>query len=186
MTSTTAQDFDQLLQRYLAEAQGHIAKMAGFAFFVCLLPIAPLMLKIEFLWMLVFPLAAALFVGRGLQSVLLVKQRAVAVMKSTAPVKMSLTAFDKQFLFWNSESSPGYRLSISAIDTTSQSVQNLKVDPASKVAVEKMAELLTKFEQAKEANAAAPAVDAAVYFDDKQLPLALLIDGDLLWAAYWW
>jgi hypothetical protein len=75
---------------------------------------------------------------------------------------------------------------LSAIDTTSQSVQNLKVDPASKVAVEKMAELLTKFEQAKEANAAAPAVDAAVYFDDKQLPLALLIDGDLLWAAYWW
>jgi hypothetical protein len=66
VTSTTAQDFDQLLQRYLAEAQGHIAKMAGFAFFVCLLPIAPLMLKIEFLWMLVFSSCRCPFCRQGL------------------------------------------------------------------------------------------------------------------------
>ena len=186
MTSTTAQDFDQLLQRYLAEAKGHITKMAAFAFFVCLLPMATLLLKIEFLWMLVLPIAAALFVGRGLQSVLHVKQRAVAVMQSTAPTKMLLTGIDKQFLFWNSESSPGYKIDLSPTDSGGPSVQKFKVDPASKVAVAKMAELLTKFEQAKETNAATPSVDVDVYFDDKQLPVAILLGDDLLWAASWW
>ncbi|MBP9094499.1 hypothetical protein KBI23_26000 [bacterium] len=186
MTPTTAQDFSQLLQRYLTEAKGHITKMAVFAFVLCLLPLVPLLAKIEFLWMLVFPIAAALFVRRGLQSVLLVKQRAVAVMQSQFPVKMSLTAVDKQFLFWNSESSPGYKLDLSPIDSGGPSIQKLKVDPASKAAVEKMAVLLTQFEQAKEANAAAPAIDAEVYFDEKQIPVAAVVNGELVWAANWW
>ncbi|MFA7338589.1 MAG: hypothetical protein WC028_17520 [Candidatus Obscuribacterales bacterium] len=186
MISTTAQDFDKLLQRYLAEAKGHITKMAVFALVLCLLPLLPLMAKVEFLWLLILPVGAALFVGRGLQSVLLVKQGAVAVMQSTVPTKMSMTGIEKQFLFWNSESSPGYKLDLSPIDSAGPSLQKLKVDPASKVAVAKMAELLTKFEQAKEVNGASPAVNADVYFDSKQLPVAILIDGDLLWAAYWW
>lgn len=186
MTSTAAQDFGKLLQQYLAEAKGHITRMAVFALVICLLPLLPLLAKIEFLWMLVFPIAAALFVGRGLQSVLHVKQRAVAIMQSTAPTKMLLTGIDKQFLFWNSESSPGYKIDLSPIDSGGSSIQKFKVDPASKVAVANMAELLTKFEQAKEANAASPSVDAEVYFDEKQLPVALLLGDDLLWAASWW
>jgi hypothetical protein len=188
MTSTTVQDFDKLLQQYLAEAKGHITKMAVFALILCLLPLLPLLAKGEFLYLLILPIGAAIFVGRGLQSVLLVKQHAVAVLSSTAPAptKMSLTGLEKQFLFWNSESSPGYKLDLSPIDSAGPSLQKLKVDPASKAAVEKMSGLLTSFEQAKEANAASPAVDADVYFDDKQLPVAILIGGDLLWAAYWW
>ncbi|MFA6557460.1 MAG: hypothetical protein WCT03_13650, partial [Candidatus Obscuribacterales bacterium] len=116
MTSTAIQDLDKLLQQYLAEAKGHIAKMAVFALILCLLPLLPLLAKGEFLYLLILPIAAAIFVGRGLQSVFLVKQHAVAVMSSTAPApapaltKMSLTGLEKQFLFWNSESSPGYKL----------------------------------------------------------------------------
>lgn len=85
MTSTTVQDFDKLLQQYLAEAKGHITKMAVFALILCLLPLLPLLAKGEFLYLLILPAAAAIFVGRGLQSVFLVKQRAVAAMSSTAP-----------------------------------------------------------------------------------------------------
>lgn len=186
MTLTIEQDFDQSLQRYLAEAKGHITKMAVFALILCLLPLLPLLAKGEYLWLLILPVGAAIFVGRGMQSVLFVKRRAVAVMSSTAPSSMSLTGLEKQFLFWNSESSPGYKLDLSPIDSAGPSLQKLKIDPASKAAVEKMSGLLTKFEQAKEANAASSAVDAAVYFDDKQLPVAIVIGGDLLWVASWW
>ncbi|MDP3509633.1 MAG: hypothetical protein Q8T09_16800 [Candidatus Melainabacteria bacterium] len=186
MTSTTTPDFDLLLQRYLVDAKGHIAKMAMFAFFVCLLPLAPLLLKIEFLWMLVVPIAAALFVGRGLQSVLLVKQRAVAILKSNSPTKMSVTGIGKQFLFWNSESSPGYKLDLAPLNSASTNIQKLKVDPASKAGVETMAALQAQFEQARETSAAPPTTEVDVYFDEKQLPVALVLNGELVWAVYWW
>lgn len=186
MTTTTTPDFDLLLPRYLAEARGHIAQMAAFAFFVFLMPIATLLLNIQFLWLLIFPIAAALYVGRGLSSVLLVKQRAVALLKSSAPTKMSVVGINKQFLFWNSVSSPGYKLDLAALNSSAPSIQKLKVDPASKLAVEHMAVLLSKYEQAKETSAAPPTTEADVYFDEKQLPVALVINGELVWAAYWW
>ena len=186
MTSNTTQDFDQLLQRYLVDANGHIAKMAIFAFFVCLLPLAPLLLKIEFVWLLIFPIAAALYVGRGLKSVLLAKQRAVSILKSASPIKMSVTSISKKFLFWNSESSPGYKLDLAPLNSAAATIQNLNVDPASKVGVEKMAALQAQFEQAKETGAAAPATEVDVYFDEKQLPVALVLNGELVWAVYWW
>ncbi len=186
MTSTTTQDLDLLLPRYLKEAKSHIAQMAAFAFVVCLLPLAPLLFKIEFVWLLIFPIAAALYVGRGLSSVLLVKQRAAAILKSSSPIKMSATDISKQFLFWNSVSSPGYRLELAPLNSSAQSIEKLKVDPASKLAVEHMAALLSKFEQAKESSAATPTTEVDVYFDEKQLPVALVLNGELLWAVYWW
>ncbi|CAN5260891.1 hypothetical protein BH11CYA1_BH11CYA1_01960 [soil metagenome] len=185
MTVNSAEDLDQSLQRYLAEAKGHVTKMAVFAFVVCLLPLAPVLLQVVFLWLLIVPLAAAAFVGKGMQSVLLVKQQSVACIKGTAPTKMKLTALQKQFLWWNSVSSPGYKVNLSSIDGSSSAVQNLKVDPANGIAVEKMADLLAKFEQAKEANGEIPAVEVELYLDNKR-PAALVINGNLLWAAYWW
>lgn len=160
--------------------------MAAFAFFVFLMPMATLLLNIQFLWLLIFPVAAALYVGRGLSSVLSVKQRAVAILKSTSPIKMSVTDISKQFLFWNSVSSPGYKLDLAPLNSSAQTVQKLKVDPASKLAVEHMAVLLSKFEQAKETRAAAPTTEVDVYFDEKQLPVALVLNGELVWAVYWW
>lgn len=186
MTSTITPDFDQLLQRYLADAKGHITKMAIFAFIVCLLPLAPLLLKIEFLWLLIFPIAAALYVARGLSSVLLVKQRAVALLKSSSSTKMSVVGISKQFLFWNSVSSPGYKIELAPLNSVAATMQKLKVDPASKAGVEKMAALQAQFEQAKETSAAAPTSEADVYFDEKQQPVALVLNGELLWVAYWW
>ena len=189
MTSSTLQDFEQSLQRYLAEAKGHIAKMAIFAFVLCLLPLAPVLLKVEFLWLLILPLAAAAFVGKGLQSVFYVKQRAVESLKASSPKKMKVTALEKQFLWWNSVSSPGYKFDLAPInsgESTSLEVRKLKTDPANGLAVEKMKDLFDKFEQSKETNSAIPELEAEVYFDNKQMPVALLIDGELLWAAYWW
>lgn len=186
MTPTTTADFDLLLPRYLAEAKSHIAQMAAFAFLVFLMPIATLLLNIQFLWLLIFPVAAALYVGRGLSSVLLVKQRAVAILKSSSPTKMSVTGISKQFLFWNSVSSPGYKLDLAPLNSGAANIQNLKVDPASKLAVEHLAVLLSKFEQAKETRATAPTTEVDVYFDEKQLPVALVLNGELVWAVYWW
>lgn len=196
MTSTTTPDFDQLLQSYLAEAKSSIVVMAAFAFvggllllaliLSVLLPLALILSKIELLFLLFFPTAIAFYVGRGLSSVLLVKQRAVAVIKSTSPTKMSVTGIGKQFLFWSSVSSPGYKLDLSPLNSVAATIQKLKVDPASKAGVEKMAALLAQFEQAKETSAAAPTTEVDVYVDEKQLPVALVINGELLWAVYWW
>lgn len=186
MTPTTAQDFSQLLQRYLTEAKGHITKMAVFAFVLCLLPLMPLLAKGELLWLLILPIGVASFVGRGLQSVLDIKHRAAAVMQSEAPVKMFVTDISKQFLFWNSVSSPGYKLDLAPLNSVAATIQKLKVDPASKAGVEKMAALQAQFDQAKETSAATPTAEVDVYFDEKQLPVALVISGELVWAVYWW
>jgi hypothetical protein len=196
MTSTTTQDFGQLLQRYLAEAKSSIVLMAAFAFIGCLLllalilsvllPLALIVSKIELLWLLLFPTAVAVYVGRGLSSVLLVKQQAVAIVKSTSPTKMSVAGISKQFLFWSSVSSPGYKLDLAPLNSVAATIQKLKVDPASKVGVEKMAALEAQFEQARETNGASPSAEADVYLDEKQLPVAVVLDGELVWAVYWW
>ncbi len=170
--------------------------MAAFAFIGCLLllalilsvllPLALIVSKIELLWLLLFPTAVAVYVGRGLSSVLLVKQQAVAIVKSTSPTKMSVAGISKQFLFWSSVSSPGYKLDLAPLNSVAATIQKLKVDPASKVGVEKMAALEAQFEQARETNGASPSAEADVYLDEKQLPVAVVLDGELVWAVYWW
>jgi len=106
---------------------------------------------------------------------------ATSVMKSTQPIAMQLTRVDEQFLWWNSNHSPGYKIDLTSTDATHPSIEGLKVDPADKSAVKEWRQYCSAMSQSGNAGLAAD-----VYFDEKNEPVAVSVNGALAWKAGWW
>ena len=133
--------------------------------------------------------AIAVPLAKGFYSMRAFQKYATSVIGSTKPVNMLLTRIDEQFLWWNSNHSPGYRIDLTPAETnqtdqtnqTNQTkIQGLKVDPVDASSVQKWIALYDAIQSGGES------VVAEVYFDQHNQPVALSVKGALAYKAGWW